>query len=62
MSGDKLGFAALPGRQDEFKESLEKSIQYAQALDCKKYVFTSKLYLLLHTHVHILMTLYLDSI
>jgi len=30
-----LGIAALPARQDDFPESLEKSIEYAKALDCK---------------------------
>jgi len=34
--GDCLGFAALPGRQEEFKESLDKAIQYAKALECNK--------------------------
>ncbi len=31
-----LGIAALPARQDDFPESLEKSIEYAKALDCKR--------------------------
>ena len=37
-TGESLGFAALPGRQEEFKESLDKSVQYAKALECDKYV------------------------
>jgi hydroxypyruvate isomerase len=31
-----FGIAALPARQDDFPESLEKSIEYAKALDCKR--------------------------
>ncbi|HVJ52862.1 MAG TPA: 2-oxo-tetronate isomerase [Aliidongia sp.] len=30
------GFAALPGREDEFAASLETAIRYAQALDCPR--------------------------
>lgn len=36
FAGESLGFAALPGRQEEFKESLDKSVQYAKALECDK--------------------------
>ncbi|CAL4122370.1 unnamed protein product, partial [Meganyctiphanes norvegica] len=32
----ELGFAALPGREERFKESLETSIKYAKALNCSK--------------------------
>jgi len=34
-SGD-IGFAAHPGREQEFKEKLELSISYAKALGCKR--------------------------
>lgn len=30
------GFAAIPGREQEFKESVETAIHYALALNCKK--------------------------
>ncbi|EGR0234029.1 hydroxypyruvate isomerase family protein [Vibrio vulnificus] len=30
------GFAAIPGREEEFKQSVETSLLYAQALNCKK--------------------------
>ncbi|WP_022940325.1 2-oxo-tetronate isomerase [Psychromonas hadalis] len=30
------GFAAIPGREEEFKESVITAITYAQALNCKK--------------------------
>lgn len=30
------GFAAIPGREDEFKASVETALLYAQALNCKK--------------------------
>lgn len=40
FSGDtqagELGFAAIPGQEGRFKESLERSITYAKALDCHK--------------------------
>lgn len=29
------GFAAIPGEEENFKESIEKTIKYAKALDCK---------------------------
>ncbi|KAI9557857.1 hypothetical protein GHT06_014608 [Daphnia sinensis] len=32
----ELGLAIMSGRQDEFRESLEKSIEYARALNCNK--------------------------
>ncbi|XP_032664165.1 putative hydroxypyruvate isomerase isoform X2 [Odontomachus brunneus] len=31
----ELGYAAIPGKEDDFKESISKTIQYAKALDCK---------------------------
>ncbi|EZA56442.1 hypothetical protein DMN91_009736 [Ooceraea biroi] len=31
----ELGFAAIPGEEENFKKSIEKTIQYAKALDCK---------------------------
>ncbi|WP_406734360.1 hydroxypyruvate isomerase family protein [Vibrio scophthalmi] len=30
------GFAAIPGREEEFKQSVETALLYAQALNCKK--------------------------
>lgn len=42
FSGDvtkgELGFAAIPGKEIEFKESLEKTIPYAKSLNAKKYL------------------------
>lgn len=32
----ELGLAIMSGRQDEFRESLEKSMEYATALNCNK--------------------------
>ncbi|ESO89670.1 hypothetical protein LOTGIDRAFT_218771 [Lottia gigantea] len=31
-----LGISAIPGREEEFKDSLERSIQYAHSLKCQK--------------------------
>lgn len=31
----ELGFAAIPGEEENFKKSVEKTIEYAKALDCK---------------------------
>ncbi|KAL6440418.1 hypothetical protein ACFW04_003147 [Cataglyphis niger] len=31
----ELGFAAIPGEEENFKKSIEKTIEYAKALDCK---------------------------
>ena len=40
VSGDvedgAKGLAAIPGAEDKFKASLETSIQYCKALNCKK--------------------------
>ncbi|KAG1683097.1 putative hydroxypyruvate isomerase [Nymphon striatum] len=33
---DEKGFAAVPGKEKEFHESLLKSIEYAKGLDCSK--------------------------
>ena len=33
--GDCYGFAALEGREDDFMESLQKSVSYCKALNCK---------------------------
>jgi len=30
----QLGFAATPGKESEFRNSLDKAIKYASALDC----------------------------
>lgn len=32
----ELGFAAIPGKEEEFKNSIELTINYAKALKCKK--------------------------
>ncbi len=34
--GGERGIAALPGREQEFKDSVELALRYAQALNCKK--------------------------
>lgn len=31
----ELGFAAIPDEEENFKRSIEKTIEYAKALDCK---------------------------
>ncbi|KAK7590380.1 hypothetical protein V9T40_001993 [Parthenolecanium corni] len=31
----EFGFAALPGKQSEFRDSLQKAVTYAKALDCR---------------------------
>lgn len=36
LQAGELGFAALPGKEINFRESLERSIQYAKALGCGK--------------------------
>ncbi|XP_075233120.1 hydroxypyruvate isomerase-like protein Gip [Lycorma delicatula] len=40
FSGDnkkgEFGFAAIPGKEEEFKKSIDLSIKYAKALKCKK--------------------------
>ena len=35
-SKGELGFTAIPGKEQDFKSSIEKTIEYAKALDCKK--------------------------
>ncbi|KAJ8674984.1 hypothetical protein QAD02_010770 [Eretmocerus hayati] len=32
----ELGFAAIPGKEKEFESSIDLTIEYAKALDCKK--------------------------
>ncbi|XP_012280286.1 putative hydroxypyruvate isomerase [Orussus abietinus] len=32
----ELGFAAIPGKEEEFRKSIEVTIEYAKALNCKK--------------------------
>lgn len=32
----EFGHAAIPGKEQEFKDALEKTIDYAKALNCKK--------------------------
>ena len=34
--GNVLGFAALKGQEEAFMSSIEKSIEYCQALNCKR--------------------------
>ena len=34
--GSSLGYAALVGEEDNFMKSLEKSIDYCMALNCKR--------------------------
>ncbi|XP_042885905.1 putative hydroxypyruvate isomerase [Penaeus japonicus] len=36
LQAGELGFAALPGKEDSFRQSLERSIVYAKALGCGK--------------------------
>lgn len=36
----ELGFAAIPGEEENFKNSIEKTIEYAKALDCKMSVYS----------------------
>lgn len=36
----ELGFAAIPGEEENFKKSIEKTIEYAKALDCKMSVYS----------------------
>ena len=35
--GNIRGLAAIPNREEEFKQSLEISIKYAKALECPRY-------------------------
>ncbi|XP_014232286.1 putative hydroxypyruvate isomerase isoform X2 [Trichogramma pretiosum] len=35
-SKGELGFAAIPGKEEDFKKSIETTINYAKALKCKK--------------------------
>lgn len=32
----ELGFAAIPGKEEDFKKSIELTIEYAKALNCRK--------------------------
>lgn len=36
--GTTLGLAALPGREADFRHSLETSVEYCQALKCPRYL------------------------
>ena len=38
ISRGEKGYAALPGREDDFKASLSKAIEYAVALKCPRQV------------------------
>lgn len=35
-AGGEKGFAALPGREEEFRASVDQALEYAQVLDCPK--------------------------
>ena len=37
VEGGELGLAIMSGRQNEFRESLEKTMEYASALNCNKW-------------------------
>nr|CAD7392811.1 unnamed protein product [Timema cristinae] len=41
----ELGFAALPGKQEQFKDSFNLALNYAKALDCKLY---ENIYFMIH--------------
>jgi hydroxypyruvate isomerase len=36
FDNNERGLAALPGREDEFKESMEQALEYASVLNCDK--------------------------
>lgn len=36
FDNDELGMAALPGRENEFKESMQQALEYASVLNCDK--------------------------
>lgn len=36
LRGGDLGLGAVPGREQEFRQGLERAIEYAQALHCKR--------------------------
>ncbi|XP_043249394.1 putative hydroxypyruvate isomerase [Colletes gigas] len=36
VSKGELGFAAIPGEEDNFKKSIDLTIEYAKALNCKR--------------------------
>lgn len=35
LNKGELGFAAIPGQQDQFRDSLQQAVTYCKALDCK---------------------------
>lgn len=43
FSGDlqngELGLGAVPGREQDFRQGLAQAVQYAKALDCKRYFY-----------------------
>lgn len=41
MKAGDIGMAAVPGRQNDFKEALETSIKYCKALTCPRLVLMS---------------------
>lgn len=36
LLGDTAGLAAVPGKEEDYKQCLELSIKYAEALRCKR--------------------------
>lgn len=36
ISKGELGFAAIPGEEENFKKSIDLTIEYANALNCKR--------------------------
>lgn len=49
VSQGEKGYAALPGREDDFKASLSKAIEYAVALRCPRQVSMCNYYSHCHT-------------
>ncbi|KAL3267739.1 hypothetical protein HHI36_006866 [Cryptolaemus montrouzieri] len=44
VSKGELGFAAIPGKEQEFKDSIQKTIEYAKALGARKiHIMSGKL-------------------
>lgn len=38
VPGGEFGCSAMPDKEKEFKSNLQRTIEYAKALNCKKYV------------------------
>lgn len=52
-SKGELGFAAIPGQEESFKESIERTIRYAKALNCKLYVINDYNFLMIYYNIYI---------